>query len=119
MRAMSLGPVKGLRKEHALLGALLGLWGISPELVHWLDSTAGYIDQSIWMLVVLSLISFMMVVGLCWWMLDRFWTSMELPRIGRMVTGFKEMELWVQLGFYLGCFALLVFAAVGCLAAIL
>ena len=119
MRTLSLGPVGGLKKEHALLGGLLALWGVSPELVKLIDSTAGYIDQSIWLLVVLSLISFMMVVGLCWWLLQRFWTSMGLPQIGRMVTGFKEMELWVQLGFYLGCFALLVFAAVGCLVAVL
>ena len=119
MRTLSLGSVSGVKKEHALLGGLLALWGVSPELVRLVDSTAGYIDQSIWLLVVLSLISFMLVVGLCWWLLQRFWTSIGLPQIGRMVSGFKEMELCVQLGFYLGCFALLVFAAVGCLAAVL
>jgi len=119
MKTMSLASVSGVKKEHALLGGLLALWGVSPELVRLADSTAGYIDQSIWLLVVLGLISFMMVVGLCWWLLQRFWTSMGLPQIGRMVSGFKEMELWAQLMFYLGCFALLVFAAVGCLAAVL
>ena len=119
MRTLSLGSVSGVKKEHALLGGLLALWGVSPELVRLVDSTAGYVDQSIWLLVVLSLISFMMVVGLCWWLLQRFWTSMGLPRIGRMVMGFKDLEVWVQLGFYLACFALLVFAAVGCLAAVL
>jgi len=119
MKVLSLGSVSGLKKEHALLGSLLALWGVSPQLVQLADSTAGYIDQSIWLLVMLGLISFMMVTGLCWWLLNRFWISMGLPQIGRMVMEFKEMELWVQLGFYLGCFALLLFAAVGCLAAVL
>lgn len=119
MRTISLGSAIGVKKEHALLGGLLALWGVSPELVRLADSTAGYIDQSIWLLVVLSLISFMMVVGLCWWLLQRFWTSMGLPRIGRMVMEFNEMRICEQLAFYLGCFALLVLAAVGCLAAVM
>ncbi|HKG08327.1 MAG TPA: hypothetical protein VKB19_17810 [Pedobacter sp.] len=85
MKELSLRLVGGLKKEHTLFGLLLLLWGLSPELVRLADATAGYIDQSIWILVLLSLISFLMAVGLCWWLLGRFWRAMDLPLVGHMV----------------------------------
>ena len=124
MKNLSIGLVKGLRnhgfkKEHSLLGVLILLWGLSPVLVQLADSTAGVIDQSIWMLVVLSLISFLLVVGLAWWLVQRFWMNLGLPALSGMVVQFKTMEIWKQLGFYWLSFALLVLAGVGCLAAVL
>jgi len=82
------------------------------------DAQAGFIDQNILLLVVLSVIAFLVLVGLCWWILDRFWRGIGLPGVGLMVLQFRDLELWVQLSFYLGSFALLLFAAVGCLTAI-
>ncbi|MBB5438152.1 hypothetical protein HDC92_001827 [Pedobacter sp. AK017] len=102
---------------YVLLGLLL-LW---PLLQHWLmrsDPTVGYVDPNIWLLVLLSLICFLIVTGLCWWLLQRFWMSLGLPTLGNMVVQFKKMESWRQLGFYFASFCLLLLAAVGCLSAI-
>ncbi|WP_316813549.1 hypothetical protein [Pedobacter heparinus] len=110
--------VNEVKKEHRLFGLLLFLWLAIPELIKWIDQTAGYIDQSIWLLIVLSLICFLMVVGLCWWLLNRFWMSLGLPELGELVLDFREMKLCVQLGFYFGAFALLLLAAVGVLGAV-
>ncbi|WP_285058415.1 hypothetical protein [Pedobacter ginsengisoli] len=109
----------GVKKEHTLLGGLLLLWGVSPELMRLLDETSGFIDQSIWLLVLLALISFLLAVGLCWWLLGRFWVSMGLPAFGDMVLHFNRLVLWQKLGFYFASFALLLLSAVGCLAAVL
>jgi len=78
----------------------------------------GWIDPVIWPLILLSLVCFLGLVGLCWLLMRWFWGMMGLPGFGSMVLQFKSMELWMQLGFYWASFALLVLAAVGCLSAI-
>jgi hypothetical protein len=101
-----------------LFGLLLLLW-ISGN--HWMQIVyplSGSLDQNIWLLIILSLMCFLGVIGLCWWLLHRFWLSMELPAFTLMISQFKSLELWQQLGFYLFCFALLLFTAVGTLVAI-
>jgi hypothetical protein len=42
-----------------------------------------------------------------------------LPTLGYMVSQFKQLLLWQQLGFYWASFALLLWAAVGVLSAVL
>src|SRR4051794_38799342 len=67
---------------YLLVGLLLLLW---PMLQRWLmgsDPTVGYIDPNIWLLILLSLICFLIVTGLCWWLLQRFWMSLALPALG-------------------------------------
>ncbi|WP_316811438.1 hypothetical protein [Pedobacter heparinus] len=103
---------------YLLVGLFLLLW---PMLQRWLigsDPTIGYIDPNIWLLILLSLICFLIVTGLCWWLLQRFWMSLGLPALGNMVVQFKKMESWKQLGFYWASFGLLLWAAVGVLAAV-
>lgn len=97
---------------------LLLSWFFLPGLLHQIDETAGNVDQSIWLLVVLSLIGFLLICGLCWWMLRYFWMILELPSIDKMVSQFKFLPLWQQLSFYYASFALLLLAAMGCLIAI-
>jgi hypothetical protein len=112
-------PNRVLFDEAALiLGLLLLLW-ISGN--HWMQliyPLAGSLDQNIWLLIILALICFLVLIVLCWWLLHRFWTSQGLPAFNLMVSQFKTLELWQQLAFYLFCFALLLFTAVGTLVAI-
>ena len=106
--------------EGYLLGTILVLtWFTVPRLLRYFDSTVGVVDQSIWMLVVLSLLSFLMVVGMSWYMVSWSWKSLGLPDVRVMVLQFKDLELWVQLGFFFASFALLVLAGVGALSAVL
>ncbi|MGY4383408.1 putative membrane protein YkgB [Pedobacter sp. UYP24] len=111
----------GMKKlESYLLGVIIFLvWYTAPKLLAVFDSTIGVIDQSIWMLVLLSMISFMLTVGTAWWLLKWCWKALGLPSINIMVLHFKELELWQQLGFYYASFSLLLLAAIGALAAVL
>lgn len=105
--------------EIYLLQALLFLfWLVLPVLLRNADATVGSIDQSIWLLILLALICFLLMLGFCWWLLARFWRAMGLPRFNDMVSHFKDLALWQQLGFYYAAFAVLLLAGVGCLAAI-
>lgn len=106
--------------ELGLIGLIMLLaWFILPKLIASSDATAGYIDQSIWLLVLLSLMSFLLTVALCWWLLQRFWLGMGLPGLNSMVLNFQDLRLWEQLGFYFACFAVLLLAAVGTIAGIM
>lgn len=71
-----------------------------------------------WLFVLQGMLVFLMVLALCWFLLGRFWAAAGLPDFESMVVQFNKLELWMQLGFYVALFALLVFAAVACLIAI-
>ena len=105
-------------KVAMLFMILMVSWPLIQGLVQHLDLTAGYVDPSILVLVVLSLICFLGMIGLSWWLVKRFWMALGLPCLGGMVLQFNELFLWQQLGFYFASFALLLLAGVGCLAAI-
>jgi hypothetical protein len=62
---------------------------------------------------------FVILVALCFWLMRGFLKFMGLPALGDLVLRFRSLELWVQLGFYLACFALLLLPGVGTLAAVL
>lgn len=115
-------PVKSAQKnvEGYLLGIILMLiWYSVPKVFAIFDSTIGTIDQSIWMLVVLSFICSLMTVGLSWFLLKWTWSSLGLPVLRVMVLQFKDLELWIQLGFFFASFCLLVLAGTGALIAVL
>ena len=97
---------------------LLLLWGSSHLWLHRIDETAAGIDQSIWLLIILSLSTFLLLSALCWWLLQRFWLSAGLPPLKIMVLQFDTLSLWQQLGFYLASFSLLLVVASVCLNAI-
>ncbi|MHA4893292.1 hypothetical protein ACXZ1K_00970 [Pedobacter sp. PWIIR3] len=106
--------------ESYLLGIILVLvWYTLPKLFAQMDGNIGTVDPGIWMLIVLSLLSFLMVIGMSWWLLHWSWCALGLPHLRTMVLQFKDLQLWQQLGFYLCCFALLVLAGVGALIAVL
>ena len=97
---------------------LLLIWCFAPLLLHQLDQTVGNVDQSVWLLVLLSMISFLLMCAVSWWLVKQFWLAMGLPHINTMVSQFKKLALWQQLSFLWASFALLLLAAVGCLVAI-
>lgn len=103
---------------YALLLFLVLLWPVAQLMVIPPDPTIGFIDPNIWLLLLLSLITFVVTTGICWWLLQRFWMSLGLPHFGNMVLHFKVLSLWQQLGFYWASFGLLLLAAVGVLSAI-
>ena len=98
-----------------IFGILLALWLFLPKMIRSYDQTAGIVDPGIWILILLSLISFMMVTALSWWLLNKFWMSLGLPALDMMVSRFNTLALWQQLGFFWLSFALLLLAAVLCL----
>ncbi|RZM24736.1 MAG: hypothetical protein EOO88_21810 [Pedobacter sp.] len=108
-----------LWKAVLLFVVLVLAWPMVQGLVKSWDATAGYVDPGILVLVVLALITFLGMVFLSWWLLKRFWLEFGLPGLGGMVLRFNELELWMQLGFYWLCYALLLSAGVGCLIAVL
>ena len=40
------------------------------------------------------------LVGMSWYMVSWSWKSLGLPDVRVMVLQFKDLELWVQLGFF-------------------
>lgn len=100
-----------------LVGLIL-LWIFAPGLIRLTDETAGSIDQSIWLLVLLSLICFMLLSGLSWWILQRFWLLNGLPSISILVSQFHTLSLWQQICLLWASFALLILASLGTLFAL-
>jgi len=114
--------LSGSRREtHALFlffGLLALLWPVAQRSIQFYDPLSGGIDPNIWLLILLSLITFLLLTGVVWWLLKRCWTAIGLPQTEVLVIQFKKLELWQQLGFYLGSFAWLLFVAALCLLAI-
>lgn len=102
-----------------LMVVLFSLLAAGQYLIIGFDPTNGFIDPNIWLLLLLSLIAFLVVTGLCWWLLHLFWMSLGLPVLGNMVSQFKVLSPWQQLGFYWASFGLLLLAAVGVMMAVL
>lgn len=118
---MNLGAAAVSKIPHGglLLGLLLLLWPLMQRLIQFDDVNVGYIEPNVWLLILLSFIAFLMMVGLAWWLLYRYWVSLGLTALRDMVSQFNGLELWQQLGFFYLWFALLLMAGVGCLIAIL
>lgn len=117
---MNLGTAAVRNTPHGglLLGILLLLWPLVQRIVRFSDVTVGYVDPNIWLLILLSFIAFLMMVGVVWWLVQRYWVTFGLPGLWNMVSQFNGLELWQQLGFFYLWFALLLMAGVGCLIAI-
>ncbi|RZK88134.1 MAG: hypothetical protein EOO98_12875 [Pedobacter sp.] len=97
---------------------LLMSWPLLQQINLTSNPTAGYIDMTILILVAISMLSFASIVGLVSVLLSSIWKIIGLPAIGIIVSQFKSLTSWQQLGFLYASFALLLSAAVGCLVAI-
>jgi hypothetical protein len=107
-----------IKKEHRLMIVLMLLWSIVTNLFSSPEFSAG-INQSVPIMIVISLITFLILLCISYWLLERFWQRVGLPGIGSMVLQYKKMQAWQKLGFYWLSFALLLLTGVMCLAAIL
>ncbi|MEJ7558682.1 MAG: hypothetical protein WKF66_10275 [Pedobacter sp.] len=108
-----------LLKPVLVLIILILAWPLVQMLLFTSDQTTGYVDPSILILIVLSLICFIGMVGLSGWLFIKALKSVGLPIIGNMVSQFNTMAVWQQIGFYYASYALLLLAGVGCLVAVL
>jgi hypothetical protein len=103
-------------KEYVLFGLLILIWYLMP-LLDWEDRAL--VTDGLWQLVLMTALCFLGMLGLCWWLLKRFWMLMGLPELRLMVLRFNGLALWGQLGFYFLCYALLLLVAVSCMVAVL
>jgi len=110
--------LNNIKKEHRLMVVLMLLWCLVTNFFSSPEFSAG-INQSIPIMIVLALITFLILLYLCYWLLERYWQRVGLPGIEIMVLQFKKMCGWQQLGFYWLSLLLLVLTGLGCLAAIL
>ncbi|EDM38896.1 hypothetical protein PBAL39_22525 [Pedobacter sp. BAL39] len=97
---------------------LLLLWCCAPGFLRKADVAAGSIDQSIWLLILLSIMAFLLILGLCWWIFQRFVLAVALPSVEYMVSQFNLLKTWQQYVFYFASFSLLLLSSLLCLIAI-
>ena len=102
-----------------LTGLILLIWPLLQRLVLWSDPTIGFVDPNIWLLLLFSLISFVVVLVLSWWLLKSGWQLLQLPGISQLVSQFKTLASWQQLSFFLASFALLLLVALGIFSAVI
>lgn len=87
-------------------------------LLVWFLTPGRNIDQGICLLIILSLITFLLFTAIAYWLLHQLWQKLRLPAIQILISQFKTMEIWQQLAFLWGSFALLLLAALASLTAI-
>lgn len=108
----------GSWKLWIVLLLLLAIWFIPAARIHSIDPMAIAPDQSEWLMVLLSLITFLIIMPLCWWLVDLQWRMLGLPAISKMVLHFNLFTRCQQLVLYYTYYALVLLVAVGCLIAI-
>lgn len=109
---------KSIHPVTRLLLLLLTIWIFAPEWLRLLDETAASVDQSVWLLIILSLITFLVILLICWWLMQYLWNSKFMPAPHQLALHFKTLTLWQQISFYWASFALLLLTASICLVAI-
>jgi len=103
----------------AIFALALGSLWIAMQQVNWnTDLTMGYVDPSIWMLILIALGCFLLIIGLSAWIMLRLWTVVGLPAPQKIISQFNYLESCQKLKFLFAAYALLLLAGVGCLVAI-
>jgi len=87
-------------EPYLLFSAFSALWIYAPAYLRAADDTVGMIDQSILLLVLLSIMIFLIVLSLCWWLMQHFLQLVGLPSINNMVSHFNLLELWQKFILY-------------------
>ncbi|WEK20518.1 MAG: hypothetical protein P0Y49_05125 [Candidatus Pedobacter colombiensis] len=106
-------------ERYVMVSIVLLLWSAAPHIFVLPQGNSEEIATSIGLMVLLALMCLLLMLGLCWWLLQRFWVSIGLPSLDNMVLQFQKLQLWEQLKFALCLFALFLFAGVGMLIAVL
>lgn len=107
-----------IRQEHLLGLILFFILIFSPGWIHRLAPTAAWIDAGIWSLLLLSILTFLVLLSISYWLIKRSWALLGLPSISSMVLQFRFLSLWQQFVFYWLCFALLLLSSILCLIAV-
>lgn len=102
-----------------LIGFFTLIWRIFPLLLLKVDATAGLVDGAIWQLLLFSILAYLILLAISTAVFSAFIKQAGLPSIQFLVTQFKDLNTWQQLGFYWASFALLVLAGIGTLAAVI
>jgi hypothetical protein len=97
---------------------ILAIYLLLPQGLQHLDATVGDVDQSVWLLIILSIICFLLILAICWWLLQYIWIDLGLPHLKSITSHFNKLELWQQLSFFWASFFSLLLAATGCLIAL-
>jgi hypothetical protein len=97
---------------------ILAIYLLLPQGLQQLDATVGDVDQSVWLLIILSVISFLLILAICWWLLQFIWNDLGLPQLTSITSQFNKLELWQQLSFFWASFFSLLLVATGCLIAL-
>ncbi|TKC07086.1 hypothetical protein [Pedobacter frigoris] len=98
---------------------VLLVWYTAPLVFELPQGNSIEIAKSIGLMLVLALVAFVVVIVVCWWLLNRMLVALALPGIGDMVLCFNELSRWEQIKVGFGLFALFVFAAVAVIVAVL
>ena len=98
--------------------ALCAGWKMMQQMSWNTDLTMGYVDPSIWLLVLIALICYIIMIGLSAWIMIRLWTIVGLPAPQKIISQFNYLESCQKLKFLLAAYALLLLSGVGCLLAI-
>ncbi|MDR6783328.1 magnesium-transporting ATPase (P-type) [Pedobacter africanus] len=107
--------------SHSLYRILALLLLLLFVLQYWIVSTdpsEGFIGPNIWLMALIAFSCFIAIVALSWWLLQKFWMCLGLPKQDHMVKRFKTLTSWEQLKLYWLCFASLLLAGALCLNAI-
>ena len=79
-----LGLLREIKKEHRLMAVLLLLWSIITNVFSIPEISTG-INMSVPIMIVISMIAFLILLYLSWWLLERLWQRVGLPAIGSLV----------------------------------
>ncbi|WP_084237600.1 hypothetical protein [Pedobacter africanus] len=112
-----IGFLNEAKKEHRLFVLLMLIWGGITSFLDNPEMTTG-INQSVPLMVVLSLVTFLLLLELSWWLFIRFWLRMGLPGMDRMVLHFEDLQVWQKLAFLWASFCLVLLVGLGCVVAV-
>ncbi|WP_156166743.1 hypothetical protein [Pedobacter sp. BMA] len=122
MRTLIMHPLLRINKTHYywVTGILLLIlaYQLAPLFAGFFNNTTAVLDAAVWQLLLFSILTFMALLTISWFLLYASWSTLGLPNIHFMVLQFKDLSSWKQLSFYYACFALLFLGAVACVAAI-
>lgn len=96
----------------------LGLFLYSGPLLRLADPTAAVVDIGALSLPLLGLVSGLGFVSISHWLLGLLWPVFRDFRNHHFEPIFKSLRPWQKIVLYLGCFFLLLYAFVACLAAV-
>ncbi|MBO9675416.1 MAG: hypothetical protein J7577_18350 [Sphingobacteriaceae bacterium] len=118
MALTALVPKKQMLEKLMLAIILILGWLTLPNILKTIEPTAALLDAGVWQLILLSLLCYVALLQMAWWLLYRFWLALGLLKLTDMVLQFKQLSSWQQLSFFWASFALLFLAGIACLAAI-